>query len=84
MENKSIEHSRQKSRHENLLEEEENIFHPSHYSHFGCPTLPIAFAGADILLSKLYIVYCVKTLRFSCSVMIENPRFIHLSLEEKR
>ena len=46
VENKSIGHSREKSRHEKHFEEEENIFHPSHYSPFGCPTLPIAFAGA--------------------------------------
>ena len=48
VENKSIGHSGENSGHENLLEEEENIFHPSHYSHFGCPTVPIAFAGAEI------------------------------------
>ena len=53
VENKSIGHSREKSRHEKHFEEEENIFHPSHYSPFGCPTLPIAFAGAYILLLKL-------------------------------
>ena len=53
VENKSIGHSRKKSRHEKHFEEEENIFHPSHYSPIGCPTLPIAFAGAYILLLKL-------------------------------
>ena len=26
---------------------EENIFDPSHYTHLGCPTVPIAFAGDD-------------------------------------
>ena len=47
--NKSIGQSREETGHE-----EENIFHPSHYSHLGCPTLPIAFAGAQILRLKLY------------------------------
>jgi len=57
VENKSIGHSREKSRHEKHFEEEENIFHPSHYTHFGCPTLPIAFAGMTGRLGNIISNY---------------------------
>ena len=53
-EKKTWENVRIEQKSEEIWEKEENIFHRSHFSQFGCPILPIAFAGAQTLFKIIF------------------------------